>query len=426
MIRRYPPPLSVFALLGMILMVTAGCGPKRHLARQLKTPGYDTQFTGLLLVDLERGDTLISHNALRPFTPASNVKLLTLYAALKTLPERLPALRYRVSGDTLIGWGTGDPSALHPDLADSTTLRLMQAYPVVALVNTLLEDPAHGPGWAWDDYDQYYTPSRSVAPIYGNQLRLVSQEENLMVSPEYFRDSILPQPHGFARAWDSNRFYKQPKPADTLDIPLRTDPDRERALWSAATGRPVLPYPALPADSLQVLPGIAADSVYKRMMQYSDNFLAEQLMLMVSSTLGDTLSFTRARKYILETYLADLPQKPQWVDGSGLSRYNLICPASVVSLLAKLYREIPEDRLFGLLAQGGQPGTLEDWYVSEDGPYLFGKTGSLANNHNLSGYLRTRSGRLVAFAFMNNHYLEGSAPVKVRMQALLTWVRDHY
>ena len=92
----------------------------------------------------------------------------------------------------------------------------------------------------------------------------------------------------------------------------------------------------------------------------------------------------------------------------------------------KLYREVPEERLFALLAQGGGTGTLKDWYQDPEGPYLFGKTGSLSNNHNLCGYLKTRSGKVLAFSFMNNHFRKPPRIVKSRMQRILNWVRDHY
>ncbi|MDG1573402.1 D-alanyl-D-alanine carboxypeptidase [Robiginitalea sp. M366] len=418
------------AAAALILSFTSGCSPARqvhrHASRTLQGPAFQAQLTGLLLLDLQAGDTLYAHNPLKPFTPASNVKLLTLYAALKTLPERLPALAYTMAGDTLVAWGTANPAALHPDLADSTAFHFMQGFPRVALVNTHLEDPAWGPGWSWDDFDQYYTPTRSAFPAYGNLLRVIRGDDSLRVWPMAFRDSIFPEAGRYARTPEHNRFFLDPQPGDTLEVPLVTDPQRERQLWSQALGKPVLPYPARPGGNLKVLDGPQADSVYRRMMQTSDNFLAEQLMLMVSATLGDTLGFGRARDYVLDTYLADLPQRPKWVDGSGLSRYNLICPGSVVHLLRKLHREIPPERLLPLLAQGGANGTLKDWYRSPEGPYLFGKTGSLSNNHNLSGYLRTRSGKWVVFAFMNNHYLDSGTAVKARMEALLTWVREHY
>ena len=417
-------------LLLAVLLLAAACSPGRRVTRfmdrQLAPPHEPNQFTGLLLVDAETGRTLYSLNAEKAFTPASNTKLFTLYAALRALPDRIPALKFARRGDTLLVVGTGDPSALHPDLADSTAYAFMQGYPVVAMANTLLAEPAWGPGWAWDDFDQYYNVDRSAFPINGNLLRVEGKAGGPQVSPLLFRDSLQPADRPFARAFAKNRFYRLPAPGDTLDVPLHTSPGLERTLWAEALGKPVVPATLRPGEALHTLPGMAADTLFKRMMTVSDNFIAEQLMLLVSSTLGDSLSFEKARDHVLGQWLPDLPQPPNWVDGSGLSRYNQFSPETVVALLLKMRREIPESRLFAILAQGGMPGTLRDWFQDPTGPWLFGKTGSLSGVQNLSGYLKTRSGKTVVFAFMNNHFTGPSRRVKARMQGMLRWVYTNY
>ena len=121
-----------------------------------------------------------------------------------------------------------------------------------------------------------------------------------------------------------------------------------------------------------------------------------------------------------------MPHPPRWVDGSGLSRYNLFTPESIVWLLRKMRSEYGENRIFGLLAQPGAPGTLQGWSLNVPRPWLYAKTGTLSNNHNLSGYLKTRSGRTVVFSFMNNHYLESTDSVRLRMQRILNRVRESY
>src|SRR5690606_33839696 len=131
---------------------------------------------------------------------------------------------------------------------------------------------------------------------------------------------------------------------------------------------------------------------------------------------SDTLDGRLAQKYMLEHDLSDLTQPPKWVDGSGLSRYNLFTPESMVQVLNKMYDEFPKDRLFSLFPVGGVSGTLENWYPGNPEPYIFAKSGSLSNNYNLSGYLITKSGKTLIFSFMNNHYLESTTGVKNHMQ----------
>ncbi len=419
---RFLGALAVFVCL-------AGCSPvrkvTRHLDRQFQKEAGSNQFTGVLLVDATSRDTLFSLNAQKYFTPASNVKLFTLYAAMKTLPDRIPSLKYARYRDSIFVVGTGDPSALHPDLKDSTALKFIRGFPYVTMVNTNLRDPIWGPGWSWDDFDAYYMPGRSAFPVHGNILRQIHNPEGLHISPPLFRDSLLAHKGGRARSPIRNVFFQTPSPGDTLDIPLRISEQLERDIWSALSGRVVVPGD-IPPVPLEILPGIASDSLYAKMMKESDNFIAEQLMLLVSGTQSDTLSFQAARDRVLEEFLSGIPQPPRWVDGSGLSRYNLFTPESIVYLLDRLYKEFPEHRLFALLAQGGEDGTLEDWYRDAPSPYVFGKTGSLSNNHNLSGYLITQSGKRVYFSMMNNHFTEPSAVIKENMQEILRWVRANY
>ena len=85
-----------------------------------------------------------------------------------------------------------------------------------------------------------------------------------------------------------------------------------------------------------------------------------------------------------------------------------------------MHREIPTDKLLAYLAQGGVSGTLEDYFKSPSGePYVFAKSGTLANNYCLSGYLKTKKGRLLAFSFMDNHYQGASAERKKELETYL-------
>jgi D-alanyl-D-alanine carboxypeptidase/D-alanyl-D-alanine-endopeptidase (penicillin-binding protein 4) len=140
---------------------------------------------------------------------------------------------------------------------------------------------------------------------------------------------------------------------------------------------------------------------------------------------SDTLQPEIAIDYAINNFMSDLSDKPVWVDGSGLSRYNLFTPRSIVQLWEKIYNLVPSEKLLPLLATGGKNGTIKNWYKA-DSPFIFGKTGTLSNNHCLSGFLIARSGRLLIFSFMNNNYVAKTSAVREEMQKILKTIYDTY
>jgi D-alanyl-D-alanine carboxypeptidase/D-alanyl-D-alanine-endopeptidase (penicillin-binding protein 4) len=164
---------------------------------------------------------------------------------------------------------------------------------------------------------------------------------------------------------------------------------------------------------------------YEIMLKSSDNFLAEQLLINTSAKLSDHLNTSNTIVFMERLHFKHMTHKPIWRDGSGLSRYNLFTPRNMVELLDMIYDHLPEQDLFALLPEGGVSGTIKDWY-SGNPPYVFAKTGTLSNNHTLSGYIKTSSGRTVLFSFMNNNYPGSSASIKPQMENVLEWIRDNY
>ena len=413
----------------LFLTFLACTGPKRALVRTMDaamaSEGFEHHFTGLFILDAQTRDTLYDLNSAKYFTPASNTKIFTLYTALKALPNQIPALVYLEKNDTLHFQGTGDPSFLHPYLKDSTGLQFLRAHQNLVFHPHNFQDDRFGPGWSWDDYHWYYSPERNAFPMYGN-VTMITNGEGLQVQPVYFKDSVMGMRYPVNRNETENVFYFDPSRKDTLEVPFKTGPATTRALLETLLDQSVGMGTAFPEGEKKTLYGIAADSLYKRLMVESDNFIAEQLLFLAAHVWKDTLNSTLARDHMLQTYLPQLPQQPRWVDGSGLSRYNLFTPQSMVYVLDQLLEEVPKERLYALFPVGGASGTLKEWYGDGDTPYIHAKSGSLGNNYCLSGYLETASGKTLIFSFMNNHFRIPSLDVKMRMQTLFEYLRDNY
>ena len=118
---------------------------------------------------------------------------------------------------------------------------------------------------------------------------------------------------------------------------------------------------------------------------------------------------------------------PRWVDGSGLSRYNLVTPRYLCQVLDQLYHTQNQDRLFSLFPAGGLRGTIKEWYNNDTGkPYIFAKTGSMSGVHCLSGYIVTKSGKILIFSFMHNNFRGSNKAWKIEMQRILAIIWEQY
>ncbi|HAN38306.1 MAG TPA: D-alanyl-D-alanine carboxypeptidase, partial [Chitinophagaceae bacterium] len=99
----------------------------------------------------------------------------------------------------------------------------------------------------------------------------------------------------------------------------------------------------------------------------------EQLLLLTGNEVTGSFGERNFINYLLKSELSQLPFAPRWVDGSGLSRYNLISPAAQVALLEKMHQNIGWRRITAVLPTGNQ-GTLRNYYTGLSGR-IYAKTG---------------------------------------------------
>jgi D-alanyl-D-alanine carboxypeptidase/D-alanyl-D-alanine-endopeptidase (penicillin-binding protein 4) len=426
---RYVFPFLLFAI---------SCSPvsKQVLNRKFKSLEEKFQdHTGFMLYDLEEKREIYSFQSNHYFTPASNTKIFTLYTGLMVLGDSIPALRYSERGDSLIFSGTGDPSFLYPYVHDSRKafdFLARQQRQLYFAEKNFFTSPL-GPGWSWDDYSYAYSSERSAFPVYGNIMKVSHHEQSLKIVPTVFTyrvsvgDTI--ERSKVVRDIGSNKITFYPagdgSSIDTFKIPFKTSAQLTSELLSDTLKRKVTMLERPFHGESKLLYSVPSDSLYKVMMQESDNFIAEQLLLVCAGVLSDSLKPEIAIEYMKKNHLNNLPDKPIWVDGSGLSRYNLFTPRSIVRLWEKIYQQVPKERLFPLLAIGGKTGTIKNAYKNGT-PYIYGKTGTLSNNHCLSGYLITKKGKTLIFSFMNNNHPAPSSTIRKEMEHVLRSVYENY
>lgn len=402
-----------------------------------KSEVLNQHFSGFMLYDLEKRKPVFEHLSHKYFTPASNTKLFTFYSGLKLLADSLPGLQYIIKADSLIFWSAADPVFLHPDFKEQRVKEfLLDSGKNLYWAKGRYLGDFYGVGWSYDDYNEYYQPEISEMPVYGNTLRIKKIDGLLMFSPpdtnifNLVTDTLLKTGNfKIKRNIENNTFYRTSElipDSVTQEVPFKTDQiTLELLLKNVFPKFKGIIKEEIPAN-VQTIYSVAKDSVFKRLLTQSDNFIAEQLLLNYSIAINKTMESKNVIDYVLETYLSNLPDKPQWVDGSGLSRQNLFTPADMVYISEMIYDEVAnEERLFNLLPNGGKTGTLRSIFKDKS-PFIFAKSGSLSNNYNLTGYLKTKAGKTLIFSFMNNNFLSTTAKVKKEMEKILTLIHEKY
>jgi D-alanyl-D-alanine carboxypeptidase/D-alanyl-D-alanine-endopeptidase (penicillin-binding protein 4) len=158
----------------------------------------------------------------------------------------------------------------------------------------------------------------------------------------------------------------------------------------------------------------------------SQNLHAELALRLAGKLRGSGGSFEGGREAVKQFLLqAGLKEDEfAFLDGSGLSRRDLVTPAATVQLLIYAARQPWGAAFEESLPVSGVDGSLADRFQNTLAAGLIhAKTGSLSHVNALSGYGQTQRGKRFVFSiFCNNHNLPGSkalAAIDAVVQALV-------
>ena len=429
-----------FLLLAITFLLS--CSPYRQVAKSargnvLESEALKTAHVGISVFEPATGRYWYNHQADKYFVPASNAKIPTCYAAMKYLGDSLPGLRYQIVGDQVLAEPTGDPTFLQPEFRRQPVLAFLQGTDkkLVLTIDNWKDEP-WGNGWSWNDYSESYMAERSAFPIYGNVVRFSNTLQSLRTTPQYFiantsRDSAQDwslYPSQVNRALAENRFWVEGRAQkersvetpfytanSTLIYSLLSDTLQKEVAKTTGT---------LSSNGVQVIYSQPTDSLLRPTMYRSDNFYAEQALLMVSNKVLRVMNDARIIDTLLKTDFKDLAQRPRWVDGSGLSRYNLFTPQNFITILDKMQRDFGMERIKNIFPTGGD-GTLSS-YFKADSTFLYAKTGTLSGIVALSGYMYTKKNKLLLFSVLVNNHQASSTAVRRAVEKFLQGIRNQY
>ena len=387
----------------------------------LKADGGGT-FTGMVQ-DALTGQVLFDRGGAEGRVPASNLKLLTSLAALRTLSpdDRFttkvvqgPAAGQVVlvgGGDVLLGAGGSQPEQVmgHAGLATlaAAAVQALQAAGTTGEIKVLVDDslftgPVLNPNWQSGDVE-----AGEIAPLFPLALNSARFDPAVTTGPR-------PQDAAVAAAQEFAARLRAAGAGAGLTVAAGVD----RSSGAPPAGAAVLAA----AESATV-----AEQV-NLMLQVSDNYLAEAMGRMAAVATGRPGSNDGATAVVAaEAAAAGIRSDTmKLVDVCGLAMGNQVS-ASQFTDVVRAITTGADTRLRAALdgfPVGGLSGTLDMRYgdaaTSGGAGLVRAKTGTLNTVLALSGYVVDADGRLLVFSFLGNGLTPGAAGNKEALDRAAT------
>ena len=202
-----------------------------------------------------------------------------------------------------------------------------------------------------------------------------------------------------------------------------------QAMWLAAGGRlsGTVREGLTPASArlLTEVPSLPLSDIVADINKFSNNVMAQQLFLSLSSQQADPGRFDASRQRLLQWWRTALPGQPEPVleNGSGLSRQERSSAAALTRLL-QVAAAGPHAQVFqNSLGLAGVDGTVARLKDRQPEAAAIGqawlKTGTLRDVISLAGYVQGRSGQRYTLVAIVNH--ANASAARPALDQLLEW-----
>jgi D-alanyl-D-alanine carboxypeptidase/D-alanyl-D-alanine-endopeptidase (penicillin-binding protein 4) len=434
-------------------------------------PSFANAHWGVAIQSLKNGELLYLHNENKGFMPASNMKLFTTAAALLKLgPNYIFNTRVYYSGtlssdgvlqgDVIIR-GCGDPTICERYAAGNAT-KVFQGWAdslaargIRRVTGRIIGDDNYfgdeilGAGWSWDYESDYYAAQISALSFNDNCMDIFFMPGDSLGAPSSFQlrpaskfvsvinkvitaDRDKGTTINYNRSRGGNKVFctgtifigeKEKHDWFSVENPTLFAADVFRDILKSedievsgeATDIDDLNSYSYLADSDHELAGYSSphlSEIVTTVNKVSQNLYAELLLRVVGKEIGGEGRASMGARVAKSDFTAmgiDTAQL-EMVDGSGLSRLNLVTPMSVVKLLTYMRRFPGYEAFYNSLPIAGVDGTIRNRMVGTAAQgNVRAKTGYVDKARALSGYATTKDGEELAFSVIVNNYTVATA-----------------
>jgi len=383
-----------------------------------KNENLKNSVVSIAIKELNKNKKIRGININTFMTPASNLKILSVLGSIYA-GDTIPVIKYNFSNDTLRISPTGYPLLSHPKYQNKELEKFVNSFNHIEYNLSNTDLIKYGPAWAWDDLSYYFQAERSSMPIFGNVVQIIKKENgDLILTPNNFKINLdYNQKEKINRVLDENIFTVNPsliKLGDTIYHPFISsnkvivDLLRSSLKTSVSLSNNKL-------DNYQVLNSDNVDEIYSIILKKSDNLISESLAANISFRINDTISVNKGLDIIENSFEKSTSNQMELFDGSGLSRYNLITPEALVTSLERIYLSIGLERVKRIFPN--------NFIIEDNEDFVWGKSGTLKNNYNYSGYIITNKGKQYVFSIMINHFTEDLDKIKSAIVDFLIFLK---
>lgn len=407
------------------------CAFADNILKTLNTLGINKSAIAISVKDVKTGNEVFSLNENAPMIPASTLKLITSSAVYDLLGGDYvyKTALYKSTNNDLYLKLSGDPLLNSVDLEQLIiAAREKSIAPKTFYIDdTAFDNVEWGEGWQWDDDLNPYMPKFSVYNLDGNILKIEiiptfdKRPAKIAVKPFYpltlvnlvTTDSTVPTAVSMKKNNDivQNMLNLTGTVAKTytISVPVANPKMNFSLRLEEIIRNKKFEYFApfklaqLPKENVYLVKSVehTLDSIMPLVLKNSNNLMAETIFKTAGAVYTDSIGNDENSIKMLNAYFDKIglnTDNVKIVDGSGVSKNNLVTADFMTSFLTRKANEDNFETFKNILPTPGQ-GTLKNrmLYFKDN---LRAKTGTLSDSSAIAGYITTRRGKLYAFDIM--------------------------